>query len=152
MIPMDCRTTKEELHALLDNELDPDRVGDQRRHLAACPECAAEEKKLLRLHDLLRHMPCISLPAGFTAQTLRRALQRSEDPGFLEWWRSLSQSWRWAVCTATLAGLLAGVLLSLPAADIRTPPTFNRSHARLLFSDASLLEDYPRTLFQETQP
>ena len=149
---MDCQTKKEELHALLDNELDPVRAEKLRRHLAVCPECAAEEKKLLCLRDLLRQMPSISLPSGFTVQTLRQALQRCEDPGFFEWWRSLSQSWRWAVCTATLAGLLAGVLFSLPAVDIRTPPETNRSHARLLFSDASLLEDYPRTLFHETQP
>lgn len=149
---MDCQTIQEKLHALLDNELDVVHAGKLRRHLAACPECAAEEKKLLRLRDILRQMPSIRLPPGFTAQTLRCALQRSEDPGFLEWWRSLSQSWQWAVCTATLAGLLAGVLFSLPATDIRTPPETNRSHARLLFSDASLLEDYPRTLFHEAQP
>jgi len=68
---------RERLTDLLDNALDPADEARLRRHLAACPACAAYYRTLRRTVELLRALPAQPLP-----ERLRERLRAipSEEP------------------------------------------------------------------------
>jgi anti-sigma factor RsiW len=49
-----CKGFREKVHDLVDGRLAPQAAEELRRHLSACPSCAAEEREIRRVGDLLR--------------------------------------------------------------------------------------------------
>lgn len=71
---MDCSEARPELVALVQEELEPLRAGEVRRHLQACPACLAEEREILATLDtarLVREEPP-PLPGGLFDRIVER--------------------------------------------------------------------------------
>ncbi|MGA9116207.1 MAG: hypothetical protein WB626_05475 [Bacteroidota bacterium] len=99
-------TSDEELQSLLEGDLQGEREGEIRSHLAACPACAVRLEEFLSLDAELRAMPLESTGADFTARVLRRIPGASASPlpeRFLGWAASL-------VGMCAVLGTMAAVL------------------------------------------
>lgn len=64
------------LSALLDGELSPHAAATARRHLAACPRCAAELEAVDEARRAVRSLPLIDPPASLWAWVARRRRRR----------------------------------------------------------------------------
>jgi anti-sigma factor RsiW len=61
-----------QLHALLDRELSPADESQARKHLDACPKCAAEHEKLSGAVAALQGLGRARAPEGFAGRVLKR--------------------------------------------------------------------------------
>ena len=122
-----------DLTALLDGALPPDRAEELRRHLAGCPDCAAEERRLRGALSLLGALPPAPEPSPFFATRLEARLreEREKRVGFFA--RLVAARWKLAVPAAALA-----------AAALVTTAVLRHAHARELAvaEQLELLEDY----------
>jgi anti-sigma factor RsiW len=110
---MECRRVARRLPALPDGEIGPTEAAAIQAHLAACPACAQEARKMMRLGDRLREhpVPDPGLPTGADAVAwmLQREKACSTRP---ERWRlsALAAAHR-LVPTAVLVALILGAAL-----------------------------------------
>lgn len=98
---MQCDDVFDDLSALLDGELDPDRESAVHAHLAECDECRAREARLRLLHRVVRLHPAEPVP-DLTGAVLARV--HPPRPGRRQWVR---------FALACLA--LTEIVLGLPA-------------------------------------
>lgn len=75
--------------------------GELGAHLAACPPCAAEADRHLRLLELFNGLPAVSAPPGLRERILERLEAEAE----------LAYPWPWAAAALLLLGLAAGFVL-----------------------------------------
>ncbi len=74
---------EEELSALLDGDLSPERAAELEAHLAACPDCAALRDDLRRTQDLLAGL-AVQAPRDFVPRLQRTIEQRSRGRFFAQ--------------------------------------------------------------------
>jgi anti-sigma factor RsiW len=97
-----------ELSALLDGALDPAARQAVESHLAGCPACRAEHRRLQGALAALARLPAAPEPSPWFETRLAARLARAPRRGLLGRW----SGWRLAVpATGLAAALLAGVLL-----------------------------------------
>jgi anti-sigma factor RsiW len=113
---MDCRAVQEKLVAFLDGELSIDPQDAIEVHLSRCGECRMELKALQELNTAMDLLPGLPVPAGFSRETVKRAISlERQGTGIEGWWRSLGHAWRLAACAAALIGVLSGGMVSRSA-------------------------------------
>lgn len=106
----------EELTALLDGALPPERAARVERHLEGCAACRAELERLASAVATLRRLPPPPSPSPLFATRLSARLAREGRPprgwaGRLGAWTDLSRL-RWKIAApAAAAALAAGVVL-----------------------------------------
>jgi len=122
----------QDLTALLDGALSPERCAEVEAHLLGCAGCRAERQRLARALSLLSALPPAPEPtAGFG----RRFWARLEaEPPRLGLLRALA-GWRWRV-VAPLAGA-AAMAAVLAVGGVR-----QRSQQREMAAHLELLEEY----------
>jgi anti-sigma factor RsiW len=108
---MNCSKALEELVAYLDGELGERAAAQVKRHLELCPACRLEAEKLGATAGLLGNIADIEPSAGFTADTIRRALARPAEPSpsRLRLVRRLAP-----VAAAAVVLLVLGLWLAIP--------------------------------------
>jgi hypothetical protein len=111
-IPQRCAGFDEELSALIDSELAPEREAELRVHLEGCERCARRLRALHRVDALLAQTPLPAVPAQLAEGIASRLAPRRAAPG-------LRRRWPW-VGAALAAASAAALYLALPAR--RTPP------------------------------
>jgi anti-sigma factor RsiW len=110
------RHPNEELTALLDGALAPDRAAEVARHLEACAACRAEKERLASAIAAFRLLPPAPEPSPLFATRLAARLAREGRPrrswaSRLGGWADLG-SLRWKIAApAAAAALAAGVVL-----------------------------------------
>jgi anti-sigma factor RsiW len=124
---------KDDLTALLDGALPPDRATEVERHLATCDVCRAERDRLSGALALLAALPPAPAPSPtFEARlSARLAREARPAPGFFA--RLVPWRWRIAVPTAALAASAAVALLVVRA---------QRAEEASLAAHLDLLEEY----------
>lgn len=125
---------KEELTALLDGALAPERAAEVLRHLEACGDCRAEKDRLAAGIAALRALPPPPEPSPFFAARLEARIAREGKRR--SWIERLDLSrLRWKIAApAAAAAIAAGVVLLA----VRTQRAEEREMARHL----DLLLDY----------
>jgi len=96
-----CRT--DELLLMAAEELDPDRAAELERHLAACPECAAELRRLREDLVRLEALP----PMEPSALALERAIRAGREAVARRRPQRLSFVYRYRQALAVAAALVA---------------------------------------------
>ncbi len=79
LLEHDWDRQREQLSALLDNELDEQERADLEAHLGACAECRAELESLRRVRALVRALPQPSLPRSFALPVEAPAAQEASQ-------------------------------------------------------------------------
>jgi anti-sigma factor RsiW len=122
-----------DLTALLDGALPPERADEVRRHLAECPACAAEERRLRGALSLLGALPPAPEPSPFFATRLEARLREEREGrrGLLA--RLLAARWKLAVPSAALAAAAVAAIVTL---------RHDRLRERSMAEHLALLEDY----------
>jgi anti-sigma factor RsiW len=108
-----CAGFDEDLSALLDGELTPQREQEVRAHLAACPGCSQRLETLRRVDAALRGLP-LRPPAAALAERLRERLVAERAPAARTSRRAPGRRHRWFALPAAAAAAavaLAAVLL-----------------------------------------
>lgn len=128
---MTCPTP--DLTALLDGALPPERAEEVRRHLGACPACAAEAARLRSALALLGALPPPPEPSPFFASRLEARLRDERGrPGAWRAWLAAAR-WRLAVPAAALA--LVAVLAV-------TASVHRARQEQAIAAELDLLDDY----------
>ncbi|MEI7833756.1 MAG: zf-HC2 domain-containing protein [bacterium] len=97
--------------AYIEETLTPAERERMEQHLRTCASCAAELAEIRQLHDDLRALPVLPLPAGFTVGVRERLrLQQPARQPFI-------LSWRIAAFAGTLAATAIFALVLLPGKD-----------------------------------
>ncbi len=107
--------------AYLEETLKPAERERVEQHLRTCARCTAELAEIRQLHDDLRALPVLPLPAGFTVGVRERLrLQQPARQPFVF-------SWRIAAFTGTLAAAAVFAMVLMPGknvpSNITTPGT-----------------------------
>jgi hypothetical protein len=120
-----CREFEEDLSALLDDELAPERAGELRAHVAGCERCGARFAALARVDAALAGAPAPAVPAALRARLeARLAAARAADTGTrrLLGWRAQRRSSPWlAGGAAAVAAACAALYLMLVERAPRAP-------------------------------
>ena len=119
---MDCRQILERLEAFADGDLDTDESSAVASHLADCPTCRKAHALALAIHDELRSLPELEMPAAAVV----RVLEQTGEPSWLDrvgealhtFW--LRPQWVGAAAAAALVALVGIALLLRP--DTATTP------------------------------
>jgi len=136
---MNCENVRTQLSAYLDGELAPDEAEAVRAHLAWCPGCAEEYRRLTAVWDALLADNGIEPAPDFTSRFWRAAAAREERPS--AFFRLLK--WSPAIAAGFAAAFVAGWLSAgageptAPSAEI----TFLRDYE--IVQNMELLEDLP---------
>jgi len=122
----------EDLTALADGALAPDRAEEVRRHLAGCPSCQAEQARLTAALSLLARLPAAPEPSPFFGTRLAAALAEEErrPRGLLD---RLARQWKFAVPAGAVAAAGLAVVLGVRA---------QQAEERELAAHLDLLADY----------
>ena len=109
---MTCRAVREQVSALLDGELSADRADPVRRHLAACPDCAAYRDELAATEELLDAIEQVAPSSDFTANGLARVSEGGREAPLTRlrraMWRPMP---RWAAAVAAASAVAIGSTL-----------------------------------------
>ena len=113
--PLSCARAQVLLEMALDQELDPRREAQFRRHIAGCVSCREEFENALRVQGGLRQLGTAACPA--TVGTAVRAFVEAEESHAEGWMAALRRKWEIAwrpalavvgvAATATVIALLA---------------------------------------------
>ena len=110
---MDCTTVREELSALMDGELPPDRHAAVEAHLAQCSECLREAHALQQVDTLFHALPMLETPPEFQ-ETIRRITQAAEPDAPIQFERVHRIRMRMGPLLVTAAMLIVVVVAVLP--------------------------------------
>ncbi len=151
---MNCRKELELMEAMIDGRLPPREAAEVREHVAACASCAAEERSLRRVGELLRLWTSARVAdggAGLEALWTRVAagIEERRDERRLA---AIARKWFWVPATAALAVL---ALLFYSSDGTKTPfrpKSFDVSVESLESDSATLAlvdkgEDLPRVIW-----
>jgi len=117
---MKCHEDKETASRYLSDLLGARERAEYERHLAECPECAAEVERYRRMMDLLRNLPQIKAPASLRASVMEKISPgTSAEPQRV----SILRSWRFRAVAALLV-LAAGAVVMF---KMLTPTQFPTS-------------------------
>lgn len=97
----------EDLTALVDGALAPERQAAVERHLEGCPECRAERARIAGALTALARLPAPPEPSPSFAARLEARLARERRPTFAA--RLAAWRWRIAVPAAVAAAALVSV-------------------------------------------
>jgi hypothetical protein len=114
-----CRAVDEDLSALLDAELSPQREAEVRAHLEACDRCTRRLEQLCDVDLTLASLPAPELPADLEARLMQRLAGPAPRPTRARGPRRvpprLRRAWGLgAAGAAAAAGLAAYLLLRVP--------------------------------------
>ncbi len=151
---MDCRTALERIEAMVDGRLPPREAAEVRGHVDACPSCAAEEKSLREVGELLRlwaSARAAERGAGLDALWTRVAAGIEEQRAGRRL-AAIARKWFWVPAATALAVLLLLFYSSDGAKTPFRPKSFDVS-VESLESDAATValvnkgEDLPRVIW-----
>ncbi len=151
---MDCRKASELLEALIDGRLPPQEASEVREHVGACPSCAAEERSLRNVGELVRLWTSARVAerdAGLDALWTRVAAGIEARRGERRL-AAIARRWFWVPATAALA---VSALLFYSSDGTKTPfqpKSFDVSVESLESDTATLAlvdkgEDLPRVIW-----
>jgi len=123
----------DDLTALLDGALTPDRCAEVEAHLRACGACRAERDRLAGALALLGALPPPPGPSPLFTTRLAARLAREPAPSSGVLARLLAWRWRLAVPVAGLAAAAAVAVLTV---------RHQRAEELALAADLDLLENY----------
>jgi anti-sigma factor RsiW len=120
----------EDLTALADGALSPEREAEVARHLAGCPGCRAERERIAGALAALARLPAPPDPSPDFGARLEARLARERRPGFA----ARLAAWRWRLAVPAAA---AAALVSLAVVE-----RGRAAQERELAAHLELLEDY----------
>lgn len=104
-----CDEYIELISATLDGALSPDERTRLEEHLNACPACRALYDDLNRIHNVLRELPPIEVPAGLTDRIMEAVAADKVIPLAPTAKKKAPIRWqKWLATAAVLAVILAG--------------------------------------------
>ena len=117
---MSCELAHEQIVMAAYGELPGEQVNELERHMAGCPDCAAEREQLLALKILADAHPVLEPPANLVARSRMRLQEALDALPPMHWYQYLSQrlmnnfavlqSAPVAVCALLALGLGAGCM------------------------------------------
>jgi anti-sigma factor RsiW len=151
---MDCGKVFELIEAMIDGRLSPREESEVREHVGSCPSCAAEEKSIREVGDLLRLWASARVAekdAGLSAMWTRVAAGIEERRGERRM-AAIARRWFWVPAAAVLAVL---ALLFYPSNVMKEPfrPTSFDVSVEDLESDVATValvdkgEELPRVIW-----
>jgi anti-sigma factor RsiW len=116
-----CHGFEEDLSALLDDELRPERAAELRDHVAVCADCRERLARFARVDSALSGAPAPAVPASLRARLERRLA--SERRAAAEPARAPAAPSRGARrAVGAMAALAAGVAIYFAVAPAPSPP------------------------------
>ena len=107
---MNCQEVQLQFSAYLEKSLDAIRTKGIETHLASCPFCRAEARGLSDCIDLVRALPLVEPPAGFSQRVMAHAREMGLE---VPLWQRLVAVLRTTAPIQATAVLLVGVLAIL---------------------------------------
>ena len=121
-----CRGFEEDLSALLDDELSPERAADLRVHVAACASCRELMARLVRVDSALSGAPARPVPASLRARLAARLAadggQAAAEPKRAARFHGSRLAWR---AVGGMAALAAGVAIYFAFTPAPAPPALD---------------------------
>ncbi len=84
---MNCRYTRENFSAYIEQELSAAERRDVAAHLAQCAQCTSELFAMQKAMSLVRWVPRSEGRPGFEERLMRRIAAEERQPARREWWR-----------------------------------------------------------------
>lgn len=111
---MSCRKIQFLIQAYLDGESSAAESAAVERHVAACPECAADLASSRQLLSVLGASPQRKVSAGFEERLCAALAESRPKSGLTAWWERLrlQHEWRVRVPALVTSGSLAAALLA----------------------------------------
>jgi hypothetical protein len=151
-VTMSCELAHEQIVMAAYGELPGEQVNELERHMAGCPDCAAEREQLLALKELACAHPVLEPPANLVARSRLKLAEALDALPPRRWYQRLGQRIMNNLSSLQAAPVAACLLLAIGAgAGSLGGYQLARNHAARAAA-ATALNAPPQPLTVQTQP